>query len=236
MPDLQFHPCVLILTAVMPEAAAVARALGLPFPSPAKPTCISSCKANIELHVIAIAGRGLEKIRTQASPTSVIIAGLGGALDPKLNIADVVVQGLPAGLGPPVGCCSASIRTVDQIVGMPDQKAELFDRTAASAVDMETAIVASWVKKLWGADVPVLAIRSISDRADQSLDPAVLKVVDEWGRPRPLQLVRTLMLRPRLIPHLLRLGADSKKAATRLGEAVREIVEQLASNMPAQKP
>jgi hypothetical protein len=228
MPDFHMRPCILILTAVMPEAAAVAKALRLPFPLPAKPTSVASRNGDIELHVIGIAGRGLEKVRTQASPTAVIMAGLGGALDPKLNIADVVVQGLPVGLGPPVGCISAAIHTVDQIVGTADQKAELFDRTGASAVDMENAIVARWVWRLWGAGVPILAVRSISDRADQSLDPAVLKLVDEWGRPKPLQLVRTLLLRPRLISHLLRLRADSKKAATRLGEAVREVVEQMA--------
>src|SRR5207302_1564302 len=121
----------------------------------------------------------------------------------------------------PAGVRRGPIHTDNQVVATPRQKADLRSQTQALAVDMENSTVREWARQR-GAEFG--AIRAISDRADQTLDPAVLRLIDAWGRPRPVAIARTVLRRPSLIPHLTRLGADSKLAATRLGGAIRQLI------------
>ena len=157
----------------------------------------------------------------------VIMTGLAGALDPALQIGDVVVD-CDLEL-PDFGRLlrRGRIHGADRIVATPHEKAELHRQTGALAVEMEGAIVRKWAKEL-GASF--IGIRSISDRADQTLDPAVLALVDEWGRPRWGRIPGTLLRRPWLLPQLIRLGRDSQRAARRLGAAVRALVDHLTKH------
>jgi adenosylhomocysteine nucleosidase len=215
------RPRVLILTAVMIEANAVAAALGADCPAPGRPTVATRDGLSIELHVIGIAGKGLAEVRPQESPTVVIMAGLAGGLDPSLKIGDVVIDGGAGDLIAMPDCRRGRIHTTRRVVSAPQDKADLFRTTGASAVDMENDIVREWAR---GRGAEFIAIRAISDRADQSLDATLLRIVDEWGRPRVPALVRALLSRPSLLTQLLRLGSDSKKAARWLGTAVQEWV------------
>jgi hypothetical protein len=150
------------------------------------------------------------------------MAGLAGALDPALRAGDVVIGEWPGEMKLPVGALRGTIHTQLAIAATPADKATLFAQTQASAVDMEGAVVREWAR---GQGASFGAIRAISDRADQTLDPAVLGFIDPWGRIRPWALTRTLLLRPALVAHLIRVGNDSKAAARRLGEAVRDAVQ-----------
>lgn len=161
------------------------------------------------------------------------MAGLAGALAPELAVADLIVDEWFERIALPIGAKRGKIYTADRIAARPGDKAALYEQTGALAVDMENAVVRDWARKN-GAEFG--AIRAISDRADQMLDPMVLNLVDSWGRPKPLSVLSTLILRPSLLPHLLRLGADSKKAARRLGEAVRQVVDQMSRQVPAPTP
>ena len=215
------RPRLLILTAVMIEARAVARALGIDCPGPGRPAVGIVEGLPVELHVIGIAGKGLGEVRPQESPSVVIMAGLAGGLDPSLKIGDVVIDGDSEGsISPAVGR-PGRIFTSRGIVSSSQEKAELFRTTGASAVDMENDIVREWAR---GRDAGFIGIRAISDRADQSLDATMLHMVDEWGRVRVPALVRGLLTRGRLLRQLLRLGADSRKGAMQLGTAVRELI------------
>jgi hypothetical protein len=113
------------------------------------------------------------------------------------------------------------IVTVDRIIAAPVEKREMFHRTGALAVDMEADRVRANVT------APLVNVRAISDRADEVLDPRVVELVDELGRPKPLALAAGILRTPKLIPYLTRLGKNSKLAAQRLGEAVRTIVEAI---------
>ena len=224
-------PMLLILTAVMTEARAVAKALGVPCPKPLRPTHATRYDISIELHVIGIRGFGLAHLRVKSPPNVILIAGLGGALDPQLKVADAVIEGLPSGWKCPANCRVGAIHSADQLVSTPSEKAALFARTSALAVEMENARVRDWIaRQEWdaGQGVAVIGIRAISDRADQMLDPVMMGLVDTWGRARTWLLCRALVRRPSLIPQLIRLGTDSSQAAARLGGAVRALASEFA--------
>jgi adenosylhomocysteine nucleosidase len=219
------RPRLLILTAVMIEAKAVAAALGVNCPAPGRPTISTSDGLPIELHVIGIAGKGLGDVRPQEMPSIVIMAGLAGGLDPSVKIGDVVIDGKLGELISSSACHRGRIHTTRRLVSTPQDKADLFRMTGALAVDMENDMARQWAL---GQGAEFIAIRAISDRADQSLDATMLHLVDEWGRPRAGAIVGVLLRRPGLVPQLIRLGRDSKFAAVKLGEAVREFMRRFA--------
>ena len=72
--------------------------------------------------------------------------------------------------------------------------------------------------------VPFLAVRGISDRADEAIDPEVLGLVDEMGRARPMAIARTLLRRPGMARDLKRLGASADLAAGNVAAVLKEFV------------
>jgi nucleoside phosphorylase len=179
---------------------------------------------------------GIRAVRLKQSDIGdfkcIIMAGLGGGLDPDLKIGDVVIddaaglisEACEENLSAAVNWRRGKIHTVDTIVATPAEKAELFRRSGAAAVDMENAAVRAMAKK---AGVAFLGIRAISDTANQSVSPKVVGMVDEFGRPKILELAKTLLRKPGLFGELMRLGEQSKRAATAMGKAVRMVVKGL---------
>lgn len=214
---------LLILTAVMIEAKAIAAALQMQCPKPEAASHKSLGSLSINLRLTGISARSIPN----GTPDVVIMTGLAGALSPDLGVGDLVVDDWTDGIGLPTGARRGTIHSSDRIASTPSEKSILREQTQALAVDMENAVVREWAKRMGSQ---FLAIRAISDRADQFLNPAFMHLVDPWGRPKPFALIRMLITRPKLIPQLLRLGADSKKAAHRLGQAVREIVNRMSTD------
>lgn len=209
---------LLILTAVTLEAKAIADALEMACPKPGK-----SSKAERNGISITLALTGVSALDLPNEPAAlVLMAGLAGALDPSLAVGDIVVDDWPASLPVPPGVRRGPIYTDHQIAATPEEKAALFAQTQSLAVDMENAAVRDWARR---QGTQFGAIRAISDRADQTLDPAVLRLIDVWGRPKPMAIAQTLLRRAKLIPHLIRLGRDSKAAAERLGQSIRGVIE-----------
>jgi adenosylhomocysteine nucleosidase len=73
---------------------------------------------------------------------------------------------------------------------------------------------------------PFISVRAISDSANDSLDPAVLKMVDEFGRPKPMAIAAALLRRPTLIPELRQLGSNANLAASNLATFIQAILSQ----------
>lgn len=219
---------LLILTAVMTEAKAIAKALQMACPKPGNP----SEKRRGDLHVtLAVIGVSAKTLPDRAGDL-VVMAGLAGALDASLAIADLVADDWADGLEIPSGVRGGKMLCTQRIASTASEKSALFEDTRCAAVEMENQIVREWAKS-HGAQF--CAIRSISDRADQPLDPALLTMIDPWGRPKLLPLLRLIVLRPSVILNLMRVGANSTKAARRLGEAVRDLVESVvATDYPNQ--
>lgn len=162
--------------------------------------------------------------------------GVAGGLDPELAPGDVVVA---AGVVSPGGATwstdapwgervtrrlsgELSVRR-GTVLGSPrailgaDEKHELFRRTGAVAVDMESAAVAAVAAE---AGVPFLVVRAISD-------PAAL-TVPGWvgagladGEVRPVAVALSLLGHPWRVPATLRLWSAYRAACRSLLRVAR---------------
>jgi hypothetical protein len=200
-------PPLILFTALEIEARAVLRALG-------------EQSGDVAVRVI-----GMRGVRTPQVPAeaTVIVAGLGGALDPKLRVGDLVLDTPVTNLGNHLPWHIGPIHSSAEVVSTPEQKAELFKSTRAIAVDMEHVVV----QRSLGSGVKIIGLRAISDPADMSVDPAVLQFVDDVGNPRARRIALTLLRRPGLIPHLRLLSRNTKLALRNLGLGARALVESL---------
>ena len=198
-------PDVWIFTAVTMEARALRRA-GL---------------------TATVVGIGAKRLQLPMGTGTVLMVGVGGAIDPSLAVGDVVIDG-PAELIPP-GCRRGTIHTVDRVVSTTAQKAARFAATGAAVVDMEQAVVRRRAEPM---GLQVIGIRAVSDAATDAIDPAVVRFVTNVGRPRPGVIAAALLRRPGLIPHLRRLNRDTNLALARLGPAVRRAVVDALQSTP----
>lgn len=147
----------------------------------------------------------------------ILSSGLAGALDPKLMVGDVVLDGsktlverlrtaLPeAHVGPVLGS--------DFPIGSIAAKAKAW-RSGMVAVDMESHI-ARRVAERHG--LPCLVARVISDRADRALPPAALAGMKRDGGIAIGAVLASIALSPRQLPALIRTGRDAQAALRALG-------------------
>jgi adenosylhomocysteine nucleosidase len=218
-------PRIVILSAISVEARAIARSLGL---KPAggvrsTPDRWTNETDSISVTPIGIRAGGLGRVAT-ASCRCIILAGYAGALDPSLRVGDVVLDDCPPMWRKGFDGREGKICSSPHIITTGRQKAELFSETGALAVDMESNTVRTWAA---AAGLAFVSIRAISDAADQDLNPAILRFIDEYGGIKPFALAGGLLRKPMMLPQLLRLGAASKLAGKNLGRAVSWLVERM---------
>jgi len=224
---------ILILTAVQMETRAMVRALS---------------GRGCRFHTVGIGAKRLPGAVEVGGVLLILMCGLAGGLDPSLGVGDVILD--DSGNQTPVLRCSQKagssaqnpaflntsetapvrrgvIHTAAEIISDSSQKSELFARTGALAVDMEQSIIRDFARPL---QIPVIGLRAISDAADQVLDPAIVDLVDDLGRPRPLKIASLLIHRPGMISYLRQLGANSNLAARKLGAAAVDLVDRLIAS------
>jgi adenosylhomocysteine nucleosidase len=218
----------LVLTAVLPEARALVRAFHL-----------AACHNPLpmwqgdgwRLACVGIRGARLPQLVQSAGfekPQLVVMAGLAGALSPGLRVGDVVVDG--RGLLPPLPPLGDAIfgrlHTSPRIASTPAHKANLFQQTGCLAVDMESDVARAFAASVGAA---FMAIRGISDSADELLDPKLLNLVDAGGKPHVGRVMTMLCLRPWKIAAMLRLMRDSDRAMIAVARTLELL---LASGWP----
>ena len=131
------------------------------------------------------ARRALAEVAGKWDLEEVISIGYAGALDPSLEVGDLVVadkvvemdSSQPAGemksysLDKEIFNTTAAVRerillTVDCVAATPEEKKQLRERYSAVAVDMETSALAEEAK---ARDLSFISVRAITDTADQEL-------------------------------------------------------------------
>ncbi|MCL5283406.1 MAG: hypothetical protein M1330_01635 [Armatimonadetes bacterium] len=242
---------VLILTALWMEQEAIRRRLKINTSIPAGNLKLLQSRRKNILFILGVTGVGslraaevFDTIVAGFKPDLLLIAGLAGALDPAVKIGTVVLpnavmdaeqQSAPIPLNSFLDSemipCLYGVRlvrghllTVNQIVTSPTEKADLFRRTGAVAIDMESASLAN---RAHSAGIPCAIIRAISDGSAETLPSDLLSCTDEFGRPKGWLLARWILTHPAGMPELLRLNRNSRLAAGILAASIENYLTNL---------
>ncbi len=181
------------------------------------------------------AARAAEAARRMATQgaTLLISAGVAGALDPAARPGDLVLAGaviapdgrsygadtawrgkIAATLGPGARWDAPKILGNDAAVLNVRVKADLFRRTGAVAVDMESHGLAAAAAS---AGIPFIVLRVIADPAERAIPEAALAGMKPDGSVDPVAVLLRLFPTPWKLPGLLRLAAESRQAHEALG-------------------
>ncbi|MBI1364924.1 MAG: hypothetical protein GC153_03080 [Alphaproteobacteria bacterium] len=197
---------------------------------------------------IAVSGASAERAEELArglcceSAAAILSVGVSGGLAPDLVSGDIILgsairtrsgseyaasANLIASLeaaGTEVPTPRAIIFGSDEIVASAREKAMLFERYGASAVDMESHGAARAAR---AAGVPFAAIRAIADPASRALPPAALNAVAPDGSTRTLSVLWKCAKAPAQLPALLQLGSDSETALKSLRNSLGGLFRRL---------
>jgi adenosylhomocysteine nucleosidase len=186
------------------------------------------------------------------APEVLLNFGLGGAVLPGPSVGDIVVAdrllffkerlfanqvGLTPALTDELAatlegkCPGAGYRihrgtfvTTGEIVGKGMLAGLLPAGTANPVLEMETTGVAR-VASEW--NIPLVAVRAISDGTDEELDFSIADFTDREMRIRGWKVLWTIARKPRIIPQLVRLERNSRLAGRNLATAVLAIIKGL---------
>jgi adenosylhomocysteine nucleosidase len=171
-----------------------------------------------------------------------VTSGLAGALKTEYGVGDVLVAGgvkashdaRAAGEWSATELISAATRNGARSVGWFVTASRAANTAAekqalsggADAVEMESYEVMSAAR---AAGVPAVAIRAVSDRADENLPLDMNRVFGEDGQVSLPRVLGRVLLKPGAIPGLMRLGSNSGKAAESLARFLDSYVKELAA-------
>ncbi|HTQ60300.1 MAG TPA: hypothetical protein VMI32_08755 [Candidatus Solibacter sp.] len=158
-----------------------------------------------------------------------ISTGLAGSLDAALAPRDTVVArdletldgvskvaSTPALVDLAVTCGAKSVQvslTSEKIVATAEEKREISGK--GSIVEMESAhILAAAAQRL----LPCVAIRTISDAADEDLPVDFARILDSQGHLKMGGLLKEVGFSPYRIPMLIQFGRQSRAAAKSLAD------------------
>ena len=111
-----------------------------------------------------------------------------------------------------LGLLSGDIVSVDRVLELT-QKQGLNARTGAIAADMESVTIAHAARR---SELPMIAVRVVSDGADDDVPRALLDTIDEFGRPSYGALLRAAAQRPAEVAALARLQTGFRRACKTL--------------------
>jgi adenosylhomocysteine nucleosidase len=181
------------------------------------------------------AARATEALIDGHRPECVLSAGFAGGLAPELKRHEIVLaqevilesgQRIEMAPLPTAGATAiGKLLTADCVVRLADEKIALFERTGASAVDMESFAVAEVCAR---HGVPFRSARIIHDPADQTLPSDIEKLLNQkteiarWGA-----AIGALWKRPSSIKDMWALKENSLVASQKLAEFIANWVAVL---------
>ena len=102
-----------------------------------------------------------------------------------------------------------AILGLDGMLSSPQEKADAYARRGALAIDMESHHVA---RAAGERNLPFVAVRAISDQADEVLPTIMATFVDAGGQTKMSAVLAALVLRRVRLGELLRAGGASRRA------------------------
>lgn len=208
-------------------------------------------RANIGVSEVSVllTGMGAENARNAVKsvslerPDVLISTGLAGALDAGLRPGDIVAartaeridrtiktesDAALLALAAHAGASVVSVfLTSETVVATAREKESLSG--LGSVVEMESAYIleeaAPW-------QCPVVAVRSISDVADEDLPVDFERIADSRGHVKIGGLLKELALHPHRLPLLVRFGQQSRAAAEALADFLDQYISLLAQKWP----
>ncbi len=188
--------------------------------------------------VIICSGANVQHLRQQLADLEnqkfsfVLSVGLAGGLDPSLRPGDILIANAIAendtlsptdrrfvqALTEGISACgdrvvNGAIYGSDSVVVSVEEKARLYAKTQAMAVDMESHIAADFARR---RQLPFVVLRVISDPAHRALPPLALKAITPQGDVDLKAIALGLLQAPGQIIELVRAGIDSQAAFKRL--------------------
>lgn len=168
-----------------------------------------------------------------------ISSGFAGGLGDGVNVGDILVADAVQQLGRAKTLqCSRNLvsdawqdgakrvklfLTSDHVVRTAEEKKQL--APFAGAVDMESFAIATVAAD---HDLPMVAIRVVSDATDHDLPIQIDTMVDEQGRVSVKGVVRQVVHHPLQLPALIRLGRESRTAAEALAHFLEAFIKKLS--------
>lgn len=194
--------------------------------SEAKVVRLSCNEPQVRIGVSGANASRAEKIAADfcAEGAGVIISvGVSGGLDPAMTSGRLLIGDAVTTMGGDCfQCDQVLLRAIlregrspvhlygsDDIIASAAEKAAIFKKCEAVAVDMESHGAARAAKT---SEVPFLAIRAVADPADRALPSAAMNAVAPDGSTRVLKTLLECAKAPGQFPALLKLGSDSEKA------------------------
>ncbi|HEV2289936.1 MAG TPA: hypothetical protein VGR81_13415 [Candidatus Acidoferrales bacterium] len=178
-------------------------------------------------------------------PDVCISSGLAGALRPALGIGGVFAARSAKDLetGRKMDCNTdlfvaaqrhgliavEHLLSAASMILTAEGKARL--SSMAEAVDMESFAI---LAEASASGIPAIAIRAISDSADENLPMDFQSFLNEHGGLDRSKLARALARAPHKLPGLVRVGRNSRLAATKLAQVLDAYVADIAKHPASQ--
>ncbi len=198
------------------------------------------------------AARAAATLIANANPELVINFGLAGAVNSGLGVGDVVIaqrllfarerlfseqQGLSQELAANAiellqhnlanksfKVCGGSCVTAGTIMAKQETARLLPANVVNPVLEMETAAVAKVATR---EGIPLLAVRAISDDATEELGFNISDFTDRNMNIRVHRVLWSLARRPWLVPQIVRLARNSKRAGENLAQVVEFLLAEL---------
>lgn len=197
------------------------------------------------------AAKAAQQMLAACKPEVLVNFGFAGAVAPELHVGDIIIAqrvlfrhnrlfSEEPGIAPeraeqtarvlggisgvPFKSALGTLVTTSGIVSKKELLGQLPQNAPVPAVDMETSAIAQVARK---ERVPLMAIRAISDDADEELEFSIEEFTDRNMKISLPRVLLSVAKKPRIIPQLLRLAKNSKIAGEHLATALMAVLEAL---------
>jgi len=169
--------------------------------------------------------RALLQSLPQTLPGLVLTCGFAGALDPRLQIGDVVFDADPESrLAPALeeaGAAPAKFYCADRVATTINEKTALRKSTGADVVEMESQFIRQICRE---RKIPSATLRTISDSALDNLPLDFNELMTEDDTLSFSKLAVALMKSPGKIPQLMQLQKNTRLAAEKLAAVLEKLL------------